>query len=254
MRFPSRYLFADEVAVPSAGPEIVCAAVKHSEVTHADSEWISYTLLTREELTDFNLIENPQHKLGVLASRFAVKDAVRLWMLRNLPHDGSPEDEASLHPAAFAILHDDLGQPLAVHQTIPTMPSISLAHSETYSIAVACEHPVGVDIEPADRDTQSILPQFASADEIAVLRALAEQQPELAWSTRLWCAKEATGKLLGTGLDGRPKDFQLLDADETGTMIVCHEPSGRRCVVTTFDMDGMIVAMACAESEWVRQS
>lgn len=252
MRFPGRFLFADEVAVPDGAPDIICTTVAHSDVTHADSEWISYTLLTHDELGEFNQIQDDKQKLGSLASRFAVKDAVRLWLSRHESAHATGNGETDeIHPASISITHDALGRPSAVHfHDDKTMPHISLSHCDRRAVAVACDREIGIDVEPADRDTESLLPQFATAEEIAGVRTLEERLPGRNWPTRLWCAKEATGKLLGIGLAGRPKDFQLLDADESGTMIVCHEPTGSRCVVTTWILEDTIVAAACAAADW----
>ncbi len=59
-----------------------------------------------------------------------------------------------------------------------------------------------------------------------MIRTLSQQQPDFAWPNRLWCAKESVGKILGIGLDGRPKDFQSIDADETGNLLIIHQPTG----------------------------
>jgi len=260
MRFPARYLFAEEIAIPNASPGLVCASVAHADVTHADSEWISYTLLTREELAEFDRIENPEQKLGSLASRFAAKDAVRLWCSRRESNgraatavDSTPQDQ-EIHPAAIRIIHDELGSPAVVHVDGLPMPHISIAHCDRRAVAVAGDRETGIDIEPADRDTQSLLPHFATPDEITIVSIMDERAPGQHWSTRLWCAKEATGKLLGIGLDGVPKRFQLLDVEETGTMIILHEPTGKRCTVTTWHLDEVIIATAHAESDWANDA
>lgn len=254
MRFPARYLFAEEFSAPDGDAEAVYTTVAASEVTHADAEWIWYTLLSRDELDPFLAIPDPKQKLRVVASRFAVKDAVRLWMLRH----ATPEQLAlfgeEAHPASMTLTHDDRGRPCMTHHRQVPLPHVSLAHCDLRAVAVASADEIGIDVEPADRDTAEILPQFAGDDEMALLTALEERLPGLNWPTRLWCAKEATGKLLGIGLDGRPKDFQLLDVEGAEKMIVCHEPSGRRGIVTICNLDDVIVATARAEADWDRHA
>ena len=58
----------------------------------------------------------------------------------------------------------------------------------------------------------------------------------------MWCAKEAASKALGTGLQGRPKDFVALDAIAEGQLMIEHVPSGRRFAVFTGQVGEFIVA------------
>lgn len=254
IRFPARYLFADPLAPPELNGEYAVTAVKHAEMTHADSEWIASALLTTAEMAERAAIVNEDQQRAYLASRFAVKDAVRLWMLPRNVAEQAADPEAALHPAGIRIEHDTHGRPYAVHPQGLSMPQISLAHSDTLSVAIAADTVVGIDCEPCARDAAAILPQFATDDERTLLQELIAHQPTAAWAVRLWCAKEATGKLLGSGLDGRPKDFQMLDADDSGTLLICHEPTGTRCVVTTFVHADSIVAIARVEAEWTAPS
>lgn len=254
MRFPARYLFADELVLSDGEPNTVHTAVACNDVAHADSEWIWYMLLTADELKEFVAITDDEHKLRVLASRFAVKDAVRLWMVRHASAEAREAFGDEAHPLELSVAHDERGRPIVVDRRGVPMPSISLAHCDRGAVAVASDRAVGIDAEPLERDTSAILPQFATDDEISLLGQLEQRQPNQNWPTRLWCAKEATGKLLGLGLDGRPKDFQLLDVEDSGKMIVCHEPSGRRGVVTTSIVHDMIVATAWAETDWSRRA
>jgi phosphopantetheinyl transferase len=115
-------------------------------------------------------------------------------------------------------------------------------------VAIASDFVVGIDIEPVGRDTQDILPFFATEEEIALVDALASASPDAAAATRLWCAKEAVAKALGTGLQGRPRDFEALAVEENGDFLIQHSPSGERLVAHTFAVGSFIIA-CCAVPE-----
>jgi phosphopantetheinyl transferase len=89
------------------------------------------------------------------------------------------------------------------------------------------------------------LSEFASGGEVELVERLAEACPEDCPSTRLWCAKEAMAKALGTGLQGHPKDFEAL-AEEDGAFLMRHRPSGERMVVHTARVGPFLVALTSA--------
>ena len=114
------------------------------------------------------------------------------------------------------------------------------------SIAVSADVEVGIDLEPIDRDVHSILSQFATPDEIELVNSFSAQQPDEAWPTRLWCAKEAVGKVLGTGLGGRPKDFTAVELSPEGRLLMHHVPTGSTYVVTSVRVNEFVVAYTSA--------
>jgi phosphopantetheinyl transferase len=109
-------------------------------------------------------------------------------------------------------------------------------------VAIAADAPIGVDLEEAERDTRGILPEFATADECIRITQLAEAHPHEAFETRLWCAKEAAAKALGTGLQGRPKDLEAVECDDEGAFLIQHAPTGERLVVCSARVDRFLVA------------
>ncbi|MGD9647701.1 MAG: hypothetical protein AB7U73_18460, partial [Pirellulales bacterium] len=54
---------------------------------------------------------------------------------------------------------------------------------------------------------------------------------------------EAVGKLLGTGLAGRPTDFAAIDADVEGCFLIQYRPTGDRYVVSTLRVGDHILAV-----------
>ena len=89
----------------------------------------------------------------------------------------------------------------------------------------------GIDVEPVTRDIVSLLPEFATTEEAELLRPLSDEDASAA--TRLWCAKEAMAKARGTGLQGRPKEFGVLEIEANGDFLLCHRVDGERRVVHT---------------------
>jgi 4'-phosphopantetheinyl transferase len=95
--------------------------------------------------------------------------------------------------------------------------SFSVSHSDNLAVvAVASASDVGVDIESVEqiRLTESLLRAALSGGERRAIRALPEErQPESFY--RLWTAKEAYLKAIGTGLSDRLDSVEML-VDGTG--------------------------------------
>jgi acyl transferase domain-containing protein/phosphopantetheinyl transferase len=146
----------------------------------------------------------PNTRRQWLLGRIAAKDAVRhrLWELGAGP----------IYPAEITIENDERGRPRAVGAF--RAPYLSLAHcagkgrSLGIGVAIAGPGPVGIDIE-------AVKEREAGTEEVALTaaeRALLDRAPageRAALFTRLWTAKEAVAKALGTGLGGRPRDFEV---------------------------------------------
>ncbi len=56
-------------------------------------------------------------------------------------------------------------------------------------------------------------------------------------------------KALGTGLPGRPNDFEALAAKEDGDFLIRHGPSGDRMVVHTARVGPFLVAFTSAHDK-----
>jgi acyl transferase domain-containing protein/phosphopantetheinyl transferase len=235
-RLPTRHCIAETLALPELPPECLAVTISEAELREGDVNGIAILYLTAEELAGLkNMVERRQ--IEFILGRIAMKDAVRRWLARQ---NGGEMP----HPASIATGATAEGKPF--FRPIPgvsAIPEVSVTHSEGRAAAVVSPFAVGIDLEPVSRPTARILGDFALPEEIVILDQLvAPEQPEAAWPTRLWCAKEAAGKALGTGLAGRPRDFELLHAEKDGRMRICHRPSGRELTVVTACRDGMIVA------------
>ena len=192
-----------------------------------------------EELT-------PNTRRQWLLGRIAAKDAVRLrlWELGAGP----------IYPAEITVENDDKGRPRV--RGAFRAPHLSLAHcggkgrSLGVGVAIAGPGPVGIDVEAVkERD--------AGTEEVALTaaeRALLDRAPagdRAALFTRLWTAKEAVGKALGTGLGGRPRDFEVRYGDGPAPSgedlaLVVTAPGGAayRVDTTMITNDGTVYAVA----------
>ena len=79
--------------------------------------------------------------------------------------------------------------------------------SHIKSMVIEPGHPVGIDLESLARPLRPDLlaASMSPAEQAQWQAAPADHQAE--WLLRLWCAKEAAAKLLGTGLQGAPERF-----------------------------------------------
>jgi acyl transferase domain-containing protein len=235
MRLFERHTLAQELALPGLPAEAVCALAGQQDFRNVELEWVVSLFLHSNESAALNPAEDRGRAQDIICGRAAAKDAIRLWWARRYGGDMP-------HPSEFCISQDAQGRPYLEPQGDPTLPHVTWAHSEGTYVALASEAPVGLDLEPVGRDTQSLLPDFATAQEVNLVGHLSAGQPDEAWATRLWCAKEAASKALGTGLQGRPKDFVALDADGDGSLVIEHLPTGQRFIVYTARLGEYILA------------
>ncbi|WP_080503879.1 type I polyketide synthase [Renibacterium salmoninarum] len=149
-----------------------------------------------------------------LLGRLAAKDAVRL-------HVWESDPDRPLFPAEVGIGHLCSGQPTVsgMHGTELPELDISIAHSRDIGVAIASPRKagsvgVGIDIESIEELPDSVENIAFTAREQQLLdqhRANTEAGSfeYRSWFTRFWSAKEAVGKALGTGLAGKPRQFEV---------------------------------------------
>jgi phosphopantetheinyl transferase len=233
---PFQYPWAQELDLPGAPAGSVCTLLKREDFKGVNLEWTSRLFLHARELAEYQALENPARRRQFLASRAAAKDAIRLWWSRQHGMD------RLAHPSTLVIDHDEAGRPRLGPDAEPELPGLSIAHTESGAVALAADVPVGIDLEPTARDTHALLPSFATTQERALLERT-DGRPDFA-STRLWCAKEAVAKVLGTGLQGRLKDFEAVEVEANGDFLIHHGPTGERMVAHTAQVGSFIVAWA----------
>ena len=159
--------------------------------------------LNQPEIAESKTI-SPRRKRQWLNGRIAAKDAVRDFLWRAKGH-------YDFYPKELLIANNELGQPLVsahVSDTYREQLHISIAHKDKLAVAIASEQPVGIDIELIEPRSDSFLELAMGSREIAMLQEdVVEQRSRDEIATRIWAAKEAVAKKMGTGLEGKPKAF-----------------------------------------------
>ena len=153
---------------------------------------------------------SPQRQQRILACRHGA-DRARLagagWLLRYaLSQEGIP-----VHAQQFTTSPD--GKPLLANGSL----DFSLSHSGEWVLCAVSSQLVGVDVE-LPRCTMATARRFFAPEEVAMVEALpkAAQADAL---LRLWTAKEAFTKALGTGLKQGLGSFSVR-LDQNGATLV----------------------------------
>lgn len=242
-RTPTRRMLSEPLALPSLPPTAVCQTLSAKDLSNFDAGLLARFYLHVDEMPEYAAkAAAPQRQMQWLFGRVAAKDAARAWLERRT------RDEAMAHPAAFAIENDARGRPSIKYLSGDKgPPRISIAHCEDRAIAIAHDGALGVDIELIRTRDQSFLEVFSTAAERNLLigqvgGGSSDQMAE--WITRLWCAKEAAGKLLETGVEGGPKKFEATGIDAAGAVRISHGESGRPVWVRTVRDADFIIAYA----------
>jgi phosphopantetheine--protein transferase-like protein len=115
-------------------------------------------------------------------------------------------DESLIYPIEISVQYDDKGKPyLYGHEKLQGI-EISIAHKGSEAVVIMSDKPVGIDIEKIEaRDIGFMNIAFTSNE----LNLLKKKKYEAEWITRFWVAKEAYGKMLGIGLQGNPKQYEI---------------------------------------------
>ena len=169
---------------------------------------LAHMILSRAEREAFyKLPAQGERREEWLMGRLAAKDAVRDYLQRH----GS----AALAAADVEILETASGKPVVRIAALPDLvpPALSLSHSQRWAVAVASDASValGIDYQRPDRiKVEHLVSGGFGASEQSLL---ATHEPERSQQAiALWCAKEAAAKAAGTGLEGRPLDWQIVAA------------------------------------------
>jgi acyl transferase domain-containing protein/phosphopantetheinyl transferase len=205
--------------------------------------WAS-RVLARRERELFDALQLPENRqLEWLAARSAAKDAVA-QLLRDAYG-------LELLPAEIEILPDERGAPVVMApglEGLAELPLVSLTHSQGHAAAFAVLAPagagsgVGIDIEPLVPRPPGFAEAALSEAERHLLDALpADSEQE--WLLRLWCAREAAGKAIGSGLGGG-SGAPCVSAIDTKSEVVLVDVAGRRLVAWTQREESLIVATA----------
>ncbi|MDR0332907.1 MAG: 4'-phosphopantetheinyl transferase superfamily protein [Dysgonamonadaceae bacterium] len=141
----------------------------------------------------------PNQAREYLISRIALKDGVRKFLQKD-------EKDEMIYPIELSVEYDEKGKPfLYGHEKLKGL-EVSIAHKGSEAVMMVSDKPVGIDIEKIEeRDTSFLNVTFTSHE----LDLLKEKGNSPEWITRFWVAKEAYGKMLGVGLQGNPKQYEI---------------------------------------------
>ncbi|MFI7437205.1 type I polyketide synthase [Micromonospora haikouensis] len=164
-----------------------------------------------------------------LLGRIAAKDAVRsrLW----------EQGHTDIYPIELTVGNDPDGRPWVRGRPGRGLDDcdVSLAHCGDIGVAMARLRPagspaatpgVGIDVAEVTDHPDSTFGFALTDGEAALLASLAggDAAARRLWFTRFWAAKEAVGKAEGTGLDGKPRMFQVREAADA---VLTVEVAGR---------------------------
>ncbi|HET9991212.1 MAG TPA: 4'-phosphopantetheinyl transferase superfamily protein, partial [Kofleriaceae bacterium] len=171
----------------------------------ASRELMMRRYLTEREREDHERT-GPRARRGWLLGRMAIKDAVRVHHWR--------QGERPLWPSQIVVSNAPSGRPLVDYPALPfgsaASPGqarlvdgvhVSVAHKDDRAVAIVDAHvDVGIDLERIEPRTPGFLAIAFTPSELALAAGRDDQY------ARLWAAKEAVAKALGTGMTD-PKRF-----------------------------------------------
>ncbi|MDR0416894.1 MAG: 4'-phosphopantetheinyl transferase superfamily protein, partial [Propionibacteriaceae bacterium] len=191
---PERYLMADTIA-----PGVYYF---HSLNENRQAQvFVGMRYLNAEEQDRFEAMGSEAQKRAFLIGRLVLKDAVRAE-LRD-PEKGYP------YPVEIGTRYDERGKLFVGSRVGPAWPrelEVSISHKPDRAVAIVRQQPVGIDLEEiVERDEAFMALAFTPTER----KRLASLGGTPDWVTRFWVAKEAYGKMLGVGLDGDPKRYEV---------------------------------------------
>jgi phosphopantetheinyl transferase/malonyl CoA-acyl carrier protein transacylase len=173
---------------------------------------MAHLILGRNEREVWNRLPGSQERRsGWLLGRAAAKDAVRRLLLQSRG--------IVAYPAEIEITNDRNGRPQARGPWCAALDEplfVSLAHAGGLAVALAVlgggRPGVGIDLERVRPLAEGFDGVAFAPEEHAILSAV-DPADETQWRVRLWCAKEAVGKALGTGLADGPRGLVVRRCD-----------------------------------------
>jgi len=257
MMEPLDHHFADVQSMDLALPEIGTRRISLSTIAGFPYEvlessfgvWrktLAFLILSPPEREEWMRLKVPlRREILWLLGRAAAKDALRSHFRE---HSGR-----WFAPAELMIRNDGAGRPelSGGWQTdLPGRPEISISHTDGMVVAVAAavedgSH-VGVDTEKIRTPSQDLLDGAFSDVELSLLPpGTRESEPQRSeWVFRFWCAKEAVGKALGSGVPLDPRQLAVSRADARSGIVGVRRQEGGEVLAATFRRDEHVLAVA----------
>ena len=200
--------------LPTLSQEVICRiadAFPATLVGETDDLWLRVaaylTLSLTERLKWREMGGTPQRRAEWLLGRIAAKDSVRHCLQTRYGRRWAAAD--------IRIETDEAGKPCPQgewRRHCGARMDISITHTLDHVVAAVAPNAVlGIDIE---QHTRAISDDFAAAAFGATEQEIAAESGEGATALfRVWCAKEALGKALGTGLRYGASDLLVRNYD-----------------------------------------
>ncbi len=176
--------------------------------------------------TEASTFATPKRALEHAAARYALSTLLR---------------EIHLNPDDLCVIRDQYRKPSLMWKDdearkrtggppIPSLPEITLGHSNGISIAAISTSgvPIGLDAEPLDAPrSRNLLTMMTSGDELQYHEQLWEIDARCGMqeATRTWVVKEAVQKACGLGMNIAPQKFNVMNCDE---VLLSHDDQGYR--------------------------
>jgi acyl transferase domain-containing protein/phosphopantetheinyl transferase len=200
-------------------------------------------VLSRSERADLDGASWPDaRKTEWLLGRIAVKDAVRRLLARR-------HGLTAVWPADVEVRGDARGAPVVRLLAGPPglePPAVAVSHAGGTVVALAVyasdgQRP-GIDVEPLAARPAAFEDLAFTPAERGILETLPPASRQ-EWATRLWCAKEAAGKALGSGLPDGPRALVVRAIEPENGRVDVETPDGRRLVADTGRDRDLVVAV-----------
>jgi malonyl CoA-acyl carrier protein transacylase/phosphopantetheinyl transferase len=165
---------------------------------------------------------SPERRIEWLLARIAAKDAARAVLATRYG--------LALCLPDVEIGADRHGRPL-IQGTwtgqVANLPGLSLSHKKGIGAALVSERGegCGIDLEILDAGAVETARGALQAEEQACFGP-SQSSSDGEWPLRVWCAKEAVGKALGRGLQGRPENLILREADTSTGRVTLQAAGG----------------------------
>ena len=229
----------------------VCVEVARERWTDSASRGLMMRrYLGEDERVDYER-HNPRAQRTWLLGRIAAKDAVRRWLWAR--------GARAMHPVEVHITNDEQGRPMAslprdvlVAHPAASGLSVSISHTEWVGVAVVSDtDPIGVDVEPLTPRA----PRSNAFVDIALTPGEQGLRPDGVdsdeWVALTWTAKEAVAKAIGTGLQGRPRAFEVEAVSDplspAGFTLWVRDPEGRRWTVASSREGELVIAVTIGQ-------
>lgn len=217
VRVPATNLVAmpvDDAAIPQdLASQVSITCLKPNDIPDDETvaTWLSdYFLTGVEQQFMADSITRRERKREWLLGRIAAKDAVRKLFTDTF--------KAALPPLELSILPSQNGAPVVQSHLLQSRgitTQVSITHKAGYAIAIASfvggnasPFGLGIDFEPYSEREEGIERLILNEHESHFLKdANAAERSEIL--TRLWGAKEAAAKALGTGIGGNPTKWTV---------------------------------------------